>query len=61
MDQGGWSIVLMFLSPHSSNTISRELTASLLMKKTDTDNFEIKWTGPDWYECLCRLGSERNI
>lgn len=61
MDQGGWSLVSVFPSPHSSNTIRRELTVPLLTK-TDTDNCEIKWTGPDlWYECLCRLGSERPI
>jgi hypothetical protein len=60
VDQGRRSVVLKFPSPHSSNTIKRELTALLLTKK-DTDNCEIKWTGPDWYKCLRRLASVRNI
>jgi len=46
--------------PHRSNTIKRELNALLFTKKF-TDNCEIKWTWPDWYKCLCRLGSECNV
>lgn len=60
LDQESGSVVLMFSRPHRSNTIKRELTALLFMKK-GTDNCEIKWTWPDWYKCLCRLGSECNI
>lgn len=46
--------------PHRSNTIKRELDGLLFTKKF-TDNCEIKWTWPDRYKCLCRLGSECNV
>lgn len=60
LEQESRSVVLMFSRPHRSNTIKTELTALLFMKQ-ETDNCEIKWTWPDWYKCLCRLGSECNI
>lgn len=41
LDLGRGNVVLMFSCPHRSNTIKRELTALLFMKKV-TDNWEIK-------------------